>query len=1062
MPDTRGQHIDTDPNQKEPGILRQILNPGGHKADNVGFGSTTSGGSATGAAGTTTNPSDLAGSAQQESALPTVPTMGGRFMETPSNDPSSNPLASGVARSGGVTVRSSNITSEPAVSHPGGAGFTGNQSSVSQASNSQQNYGSDAILAGAGPVTAVGMYAHEKNNDASQPASDAASTTAVKDFPATSKPTSNISQNAPQATTSAVNPPSTSSTQPDNQIINCDATAVGGTSMALAGAQAAWGTHERPRDDYDFTDPSPYSKRAVDPRVDLITRRMPGAWPRGDSYQSEPAQDRASANFEPTASAEPEVKTHDFGQDAAVAGGIGAAGLGVSELENNRRNQDPSTNVAHTTLDKAQEPTSQRTEESKHHYGRDAAVAGGLCAAGAGAYEADKNLKGTNAPAETTDPAESTVKPEQHVASTETDPTKPSQPEHHYDRDAALAGGAGVAGIGGYEAYKHQEESKTPVQPAATTQTALTTIDKSRLIPTTADHTPRNAQTTYAHTEPESHYGRDAAIAGGVGAAGLGAYEAEKYHTSDAAPQQPLSTAPDSTKTTDVSAAEPTQPQHHYGREATIADGAGAAVYEAEKHLARPDEKLATQTQAAPAQNEALAPHPTSRASSSYSQFDAAPFINYDPPTPQPQPLPPQQHDSHDTAIAGGVGLATWFGADEIDKKHRLHDSMDPELDIVAAHMQPRYEDQRAEMHDHSIERHPGFAEAAEELPAAKELKGKESVPESGEAHHLGRDAVIAGGLGAAGVGAYEADKEHKSKEEEAMAAGTGQPVDLDYEYVKTYRRDHTTETTPQRSPTHLRKVSKEEREAKHGSLLGKIFHRKSRSNMQDESAIAEPELEKEQSPVLDMSPEYGASAVSAEELARRSHDSPPERHSPSATPERHTSTLMPTRSPTEKKHSPKHSGDFSHLGRNKLHKDPPAKYFEKHGAGNTTPPSRMTSTATRNVGTEEQISDPYDVSGLSEDGAHRGVDNGASLAASGGLSGARAMFGGLGAAETGNESIVNEPQTGLPMNVGTHGTGAGGTDGAENIGGFHGGVQDLSSYEGPDWQDIRKNDSTY
>lgn len=73
-------------------------------------------------------------------------------------------------------------------------------------------------------------------------------------------------------------------------------------------------------------------------------------------------------------------------------------------------------------------------------------------------------------------------------------------------------------------------------------------------------------------------------------------------------------------------------------------------------------------------------------------------------------------------------------------------------------------------------------------------------------------------------------------------------------------------------------------------------------------------------------------------------------------------------------------------------------------------------------------------------------------------------------------EGVVVEPHTGLPMNVGKYGSGAGGTDGNETIHGLHGhgpgtdepGVNLASQGSaqggniGTDWQGIKKANTPY
>ena len=113
--------------------------------------------------------------------------------------------------------------------------------------------------------------------------------------------------------------------------------------------------------------------------------------------------------------------------------------------------------------------------------------------------------------------------------------------------------------------------------------------------------------------QADHHYGRDAAIGTGVGAAGAGGYEALKHHegksqppTETAVSQPPVSTeagVPGQAITTDtrqpVATAKEQKPDdHHYGRDAAIDSGAagagGIAAYEAKKHE---DERKALEQQ---------------------------------------------------------------------------------------------------------------------------------------------------------------------------------------------------------------------------------------------------------------------------------------------------------------------------------------------------------------------------------------------------------------------------------------------------------------------------------
>nr|POE85191.1 hypothetical protein CFP56_67349 [Quercus suber] len=163
--------------------------------------------------------------------------------------------------------------------------------------------------------------------------------------------------------------------------------------------------------------------------------------------------------------------------------------------------------------------------EDRHNLGnREAAIIGGtgLGTAGVGAagYETGKHYE----------------QPSQSL------PGQPEQPQHHYGRDAAIIGGTGVgaAGLGaaGYEVTRlgHEPPVASTVQPLSSTGQPL---GQNTLVPTQAVGGTAPAYNTYAPSaspadsatarplqDPQHHYGRDAAIAGGGGVIGAGAYEA--------------------------------------------------------------------------------------------------------------------------------------------------------------------------------------------------------------------------------------------------------------------------------------------------------------------------------------------------------------------------------------------------------------------------------------------------------------------------------------------------------------------------------------------------------
>lgn len=124
-------------------------------------------------------------------------------------------------------------------------------------------------------------------------------------------------------------------------------------------------------------------------------------------------------------------------------------------------------------------------------------------------------------------------------------------PEHdsHFGRDAAIAGGAGVTGLGASEASKHHgHTSSTPASQSTSndgygsakilgTTTTGSTVRSEASAPGATGTAPGQSIGSTSSTYHDSHNGRDAALVGGVGAAGLGAYEAKKHHDNSSGSQ---------------------------------------------------------------------------------------------------------------------------------------------------------------------------------------------------------------------------------------------------------------------------------------------------------------------------------------------------------------------------------------------------------------------------------------------------------------------------------------------------------------------------------------------
>lgn len=320
---------------------------------------------------------------------------------------------------------------------------------------------------------------------------------------------------------------------------------------------------------------------------------------------------------------------HHLGRDAALATGVGTAGVGAYESNRDTTSStDPasSTTAPHKSSllnkldprvksDKSTQPdstgitgtpghvgatntgTSSQVTDKDHHYGRDAGLAG---AGGVAGYEAQKSL-GSHEPVGTT----SSTGTSNPYSSSGLDPRVDSEhgtgrgtvgstgegKDHHYGRDAGLVGAGGVAA---YEAEKHlgkgnksNETSQVPesvgglshgrnVDPVGSgyDQTAGITSDQGKgFVGTGAG--PQSG------TGP--HHSRDAGLTGaGLGAGSVAAYEAEKHHDR----HQPTTTDP----STYSSSKHEKPTDTHTGRDAALAGGAGAGLgAAAESELSKKD-----------------------------------------------------------------------------------------------------------------------------------------------------------------------------------------------------------------------------------------------------------------------------------------------------------------------------------------------------------------------------------------------------------------------------------------------------------------------------------------
>lgn len=431
-----------------------------------------------------------------------------------------------------------------------------------------------------------------------------------------------------------------------------------GRDAALAGGAGALGAgaYESSRGGTSSTTAGPHSSNLAnkaDPRVDsdLSGQRGTSNIGQGSGLTGSTSTTAGPHSSNLANKADPRVDSDLSGQRGSTTVGA-ASGVVGSPADGTSLPSDI--------------PSSSQTTGSGHHLGRDAGL-GGAGVAGVGAYEAGKHhgTSGTTPSSGTSDPySESEIDPRINFtprsAATSglggiTDPTSTSRSgvtdpastgkDHHYGRDAGLAGAGGLAA---YEGEKHlggnKHESSLPTQSSSSASPATGALYDSGNGPTTG-----TSQSGTGH-----HLGRDAGLAGAGGAT---AYEAEKHLPGK------------SDRSTENYPTEPSS-SHHYGRDAAIgAGGAGLAgtAYEAEKRHAEPS---------------------SATGSGAYDTRE-----------------PSQSHSTRDTALAGGVGVgAGALAGEELSKKDLKQQEKEIEKE-QKAHQKEVAKEEKAEhkAHDKAI-----------------------------------------------------------------------------------------------------------------------------------------------------------------------------------------------------------------------------------------------------------------------------------------------------------------------------------------------------------------------
>lgn len=733
-----------------------------------------------------------------------------------------------------------------------------------------------------------------------------------------------------------------------------------------------------------------------------------------------------------------------------VGGPHFAQGLHATDTANKLDPHIPGAYPAPTPTEELQEPTSQ------HHYGRDAVLVGASTATAGGLYEANKQRQPD------TGPASYTIGPHKSNLANIADPRIQPDPQ----------------------LMKHHQAGPTPEDPATKTvgphKSNIANIFDPRVKPepekmkghtTTGPHRSDTLNRldpkvdSKAQSGDQDHYGCDAALAGSAGGVGLGAYEAEKRHHSQPSGNAgaPLTNEPETKGVQGNSRPS----EHRRSRGADVAGGLGVGAYEADKHHRdhKTAQPVATQSMAGQqvdpkkehdydrdaALAEGLgagayvgerhykahkAAQPAATQSMSSQQIDPT---TRSAPVAHDQTHPTEHHYGRDAALVGGAGGAG-LGAYEAAQKYDTHRGTQPS----SAMNEQRYDPTATGAHD----------------------------PAHLTQHHYGRDAALAGGSGAAGVGAYEAEKHHGHN-------GTHDPASYESKEPTVGHQRYDSVQDPQNQHQHHKgrdaaivgaagaagagaeyECSKREAEkAEKERLKEQKSHEKQiaheqkvhQKEMEKKEKAHEKEIEREQKhhqKEIEKAEKHGEKEKKHHHLFGFLHRDKKDKHSETTEPEdahHHKEEYAAAGAATAGVGAAAHEYEHDKEGRNRLHKGPPAGYYftgQRFGAVGYMPQE-----------------------GLADNGRHFGADG--EIGRSGIVSGTGETHPGVMGGE--DEGRAVEPHTGLPMNVGKYGDGYGGTDSNPAIEGFHQHAQathpevgNTENEAGTNWQAIEKANVPY
>lgn len=675
--------------------------------------------------------------------------------------------------------------------------------------------------------------------------------------------------------------------------------------------------------------------------------------------------------------------------------------------------------------------TSPSEKSSNDHH--TALAAGGVGAAGVGAYAATRDRGNPTEQTSSREVASSTQQPQtssaahtqtpQQVAGDPVTGDREPEKEHHYGRNAAYAGGAGAAGAAAYTAYQRSQDRDGAVP------SSQDPVSRDSNVGGLGDTQRRDVtDSTAPKDEKEHHYGRNAGLAGATGAAGYGAYQYGKDRgdnnvsskaddpydtyrdaadpktqpetTHHAAPTETRTAAP--TKTEQYTTQQPqSQPQkqvspqqeeHHYGRNAALAGGAGAAGVAGYSALQsdRGDTGPASKT---------IGPH----------ESNVANILD-----PRVRPEPEKMKD-HTTA-----------GPWQSDTLNKLDPKVEsnPEKADVKAH---------------------GYASGVAPQSMSQQQQQRAAPGEEDKDHHYGRNAALAGG--AAGAGAAAGYGASQAYEQRTQPEGLSEKEQEKLAKQQEKQAQHDAKQRAHEQEKQAKHDAKEQqKQAKHDADEAAKAQKKEQEKAAKE---AEKEREKKAKEVKKEQKKADKQHAKEEEKAEKARTKEAERAEKEHAKEQEKLDKERESEDSALAAARQEEAERKHHEHNKLHKTPPEEREKKGGIlhrifHHKAHDREGVESGERQSGSFEEGERAGGLEG-DETGRARGA---AALDGSGDAGGdslgelrqgdkVGEGFGQQGGSR--DSGIVTEKSTGLPMNVGKYGSGAGGTDAGEHIHGYQG-----------------------